>query len=236
MNAKRFLSWASAFVLCVAGCAPIPREERVARGPEQRPTTIHTVQRGESVSSIAERYGVSAIGLVQENRLTHPDRIQIGQKLRVIGARAAGGPPTPPPTVVERAEAPVRRVTNGRVEATGRFTWPLRGAIVKGYSASSRGIAIGASPNETVRAADGGRVVLASNAMRGYGKVVMLDHGNGYTTVYACNADLLVAEGEAVRQGQPIAKAGSTGRASQPQVEFRIYRHGLPQDPRLALR
>jgi lipoprotein YgeR len=235
MDAKHWAIWMSVLSLLLAGCPPEPKEDRVARSREQWPIATHTVQRGETVSSIADKYGVSAVRIVQDNRLSHPDRIEVGQKLRVAGGRVAGVSVSEPPAVAERAEPPVRKVT-GKVEPTGRFTWPLRGSIVRGYSPSSRGIAIGASPNETVTAADGGRVVLASDEMRGYGRVVMLDHGNGYTTVYANNAKLLVGEGEAVRQGQPIAKAGSTGRASQGQVEFRVYRNGVPQDPRQCLR
>jgi lipoprotein NlpD len=192
--------------------------------------SYHTVRRGETLTSIARLYGVPSLKLVRDNRIPDPNRIRVGQRLRVM--RPAEEPAL---KKVVRPETRVAKAT-GPVQATGRFAWPLKGTVIRRYSQSAPGVAIAASRGATVKAADGGRVVLACERMRGYGKVVVLDHGNGYTTVYAHNASLLVGEGETVRQGQAIARAGSTGRATRSQLEFRLYRRGVPQDPARYLR
>lgn len=228
MDAKRLALVHLAFGCLIAGCAPTLDEDRVAyrsSGSSRRDVTVHTVRRGETLTSIARRYGIGSLKLVRDNRLADPNRIRVGQRLRIIGAGSVAAAPG-----ASSSRPAVRKVT-GSVKATGRFTWPLRGLVTRRYSTSSRGIAIAAKPGATVKAADGGRVVLACDHVRGHGKVVILDHGNGYTTAYANNGQLLVREGEAVRQGQAIARAGSTGRASRTQLGFRLYRRGVPLDP-----
>jgi septal ring factor EnvC (AmiA/AmiB activator) len=233
MDAKRLVAALAALPWLLVGCTPSvdEDEEMVVRRPSV--PSYHTVRRGETVTSIARHYGVESSELMRDNRIAKPERLQAGQKLQVPGAKDKRQVPegkTKSGAGVKKTDAELP-VPTGPVKATGKFAWPVKGPIVRGYSGAARGIAIGASEGETVKAADGGRVVVASEAMRGFGKVVMLDHGNGFTTVYGNNDALLVREGEAVRQGQAIAKAGSTGRAARDQVEFRIYHQGAPVDP-----
>jgi murein DD-endopeptidase MepM/ murein hydrolase activator NlpD len=226
MHGHRLTVVLAASLACVIACAPSGEWGEGTGGPARETVTYHTVQRGETLSSVAERYDVPLKRLIRENDIGDPDLIRVGQRLRVVGTGGGGPsvkkiavPSTPPPKLT------------GPVKATGRFKWPVRGKVIGRYSSSRRGIVISARSGTTVKAADGGRVVLAAEHMRGYGKVVMLDHGNGYTSVYAHNSALLVEEGEAVRQGQAIARVGSTGRASGSRLQFRIYRHGVPMDP-----
>jgi murein DD-endopeptidase MepM/ murein hydrolase activator NlpD len=74
-------------------------------------------------------------------------------------------------------------------------------------------------------------VVIWSGRRDGYGKLIEINHGNGYVTRYAHNSDNLVAVGETVRRGQRIAKLGSTGRATGPHLHFEVLRQGRPVDP-----
>ncbi len=74
-------------------------------------------------------------------------------------------------------------------------------------------------------AADSGVVVYAGNEIRGFGNLVLIKHDNGWMTAYAHNETLLVKRGQRVRRGQPIAKAGSSGSVSSPQLHFEV-RHG----------
>jgi len=98
-----------------------------------------------------------------------------------------------------------------------------------------RGVDLGAAAgSEIVAAADG--VVRRAGARGGYGATVEIDHGAGITTLYAHASELLVAEGETVRKGQPIAKVGDTGRATGPHLHFELRVRDRPVDPVRALK
>jgi len=99
-----------------------------------------------------------------------------------------------------------------------------------GKPASHRGVDFaGRAGTEIVAVAAG--VVTYSGDRSGYGKMVEINHGNGYVTRYAHNAENLVAVGDDVRQGQSIALMGSTGRATGPNLHFEVRHLGRPVDP-----
>ena len=85
-------------------------------------------------------------------------------------------------------------------------------------------------PGEEIRAAKSGRVTVAQS-VPGFGKVVVLEHGNGTETFYGHNDRILVAHGAVVRQGDAIALGGSSGRVREPQLHFRILVQHRPVDP-----
>ncbi len=128
------------------------------------------------------------------------------------------------------------------VKGTGQFTWPAAagGRITSGYgkrnkpnaAATSihRGIDIGVSSGTDVLAADGGTVIVAGSG-RSYGNYVVIDHGNGYTTLYAHNSRLCVSVNQTVTRGQVIAKAGSTGNSTGPHIHFEISKNGSLVNP-----
>ena len=82
-----------------------------------------------------------------------------------------------------------------------------------------------------VRASRSGKVVYRDQFMKGFGKTVILDHGDNYQTVYSYNSDILVNVGDQVAQNSVIAKVGRTGRAKDPTLHFEIRRDGEPQNP-----
>lgn len=109
------------------------------------------------------------------------------------------------------------------------FLWPVRGKILSGYGAQkgglhNDGINIATARGTPVHAAADGTVIYAGNELRGFGNLILIKHANGWTTAYAHNDRLLVARGEAVKAGQVIAKAGSSGSVTSPQVHFEIRR------------
>ncbi len=119
----------------------------------------------------------------------------------------------------------------------GRLPWPVRGRILAGYGASSGGthndgINIGAPRGAPIEAVDEGEVAYAGNELRGYGNLVLIKHPNGFISAYAHCEDLLVKRGDKVRRGQIIAKVGTTGGLSEPQLHFELRRGKRAVDPR----
>lgn len=122
----------------------------------------------------------------------------------------------------------------------GPFLRPVSGSIVSGFGYRRHpilggvrfhyGVDIAAPFGTTIRAAADGVVVFAG-WRRAYGNTVIIDHGNGLATLYAHCSELLVSEGAVVRQGQPIARVGSTGLATGPHLHFEVRRYGEPVNP-----
>jgi murein DD-endopeptidase MepM/ murein hydrolase activator NlpD len=116
------------------------------------------------------------------------------------------------------------------------FAWPVRGKIVSRFGTKpdgrhNDGINIAVSKGAPVRAADNGVVVYAGSELKGYGKLVLIRHSGGWVTAYAHNDQLLVDRGQKVKAGQVIARAGSTGSVSDPQLHFEIRRGADAVDP-----
>jgi murein DD-endopeptidase MepM/ murein hydrolase activator NlpD len=93
------------------------------------------------------------------------------------------------------------------------------------------GIDFGAPYGAPIVAAGGGTVILA-HYTNGYGNCVVIDHGDGVTTLYGHCSALLVSVDEVVRQGQQIARVGATGMATGPHLHFEVRRNGVPVNPR----
>ena len=126
------------------------------------------------------------------------------------------------------------------VQGSGQLGWPVSGEITSLYGYRTHpiwgttifhsGIDIGVDEGTPVHAADGGTVVW-SGWMGGYGYAVVIDHGNGMSTLYGHNSELAVSEGQDVSKGQVIAYAGSTGNSTGPHVHFEVRISGDPVDP-----
>jgi murein DD-endopeptidase MepM/ murein hydrolase activator NlpD len=135
----------------------------------------------------------------------------------------------------------LRRSSGGAVGGTGSMMWPTNATeITSPYGWRTHpiwhtqryhsGVDIGASYGDSVRAADGG-VVKHAGWYGGYGKAVIIDHGNGISTLYGHNSQLLVGEGQTVRKGEVISRVGSTGDSTGPHLHFEVRLNGEPTDP-----
>ncbi len=140
-----------------------------------------------------------------------------------------------------QAPAPAPRLVASAYKApmsvsVERFVWPVKGSVVSSFGskagqAKNKGIDICAARGMSVLASRSGKVVFCDNAFRGFGKTIIIDHGDAFQTVYAYNAAILVNLGDIVEQRTEIAKVGSTGRANGPTLHFEIRKNGEPQNP-----
>lgn len=146
--------------------------------------------------------------------------------------------PRPGPAVPARPSAPGRPVPPASQlevgKGSGALAWPLRGVLYGRYgrrgSEPHDGIDLAAPKGTPVRTAAAGKVVFAGE-QRGYGLLVIVDHGSDLVTLYAHNNDLRVHAGQQVRAGQVIATVGESGRTSGPHLHFEVRKNGLPVDP-----
>jgi murein DD-endopeptidase MepM/ murein hydrolase activator NlpD len=236
-----------------------------------------TVQRGDTLSSLSRRYGVSVDAIQSANNLAD-GRLREGQVLVMPGANMATASRTPAaPAPAQTAEASVgaRKVKTTTIPAPGApsastnsttnaapkvasktpqqvastkqlpnpepmsgnsFRWPVKGRIISGFGTKSDGghndgINISVPQGTPVKAAENGVVAYAGSELKGYGNLVLVRHANNWVSAYANNEALLVARGEQVRRGQVIAKAGTSGQVTQPQVHFELRKGSRPVDP-----
>ncbi|MDR7402697.1 MAG: LysM peptidoglycan-binding domain-containing M23 family metallopeptidase [Armatimonadota bacterium] len=171
------------------------------------------VRPGDTLWSIARRYGVTVEAIVRANGLSDPHRIYVGQRLAI---------PVPARLPPDRGTAPAD------------FVWPLRGEVLSGFGARGGarhdGVDIAGEHGAPVVAARAGRVAHAG-WYYAYGLTVIVDHGDGLQTLYGHLSSLLVRAGDAVRAGQPIARVGCTGRCSGSHLHFEIRVRGRAVDP-----
>ncbi|MGV5397208.1 peptidoglycan DD-metalloendopeptidase family protein [Pseudomonas aeruginosa] len=216
-----------AVLLAVSACsskAPGPGASvpKVVRGE-------YRVKRGDTLYSIATRHGWNYKDLARANGIRPPYAVKVGQVVRFDGRKStyvassrsssntrARKPPPPPPSVTLRG-----------------WQWPMKGLVIRRFSSSdklNKGIRIAGTLGQPVQASLAGKVVFAVNNMRGYGNLVIIQHGTSYTSTYAHNSRLLVKEGQMVGKGQKIAEAGSSD-ADRVQLYFEIRQNGRPLDP-----
>jgi WD40 repeat protein len=112
---------------------------------------------------------------------------------------------------------------------SGRFIWPTQGKVINGFDLTRKGIDIAGKSGQPVVAASSGIVLYAKN-MRGYGNMIIIDHGESMVTAYAHNKAILVREGQTVTQGQPIAEMGDSD-SDTVKLRFQIRHMGQPIDP-----
>ncbi|RJX65369.1 peptidase M23 [Vibrio sinensis] len=126
---------------------------------------------------------------------------------------------------------------DGLARRKGKLPWPLKGKLLHSYGSNQsgqinwKGIVIKANYGQPVKAVYSGTVVFA-DYLRGYGLVVLLDHGKGDMTLYGFNQSLLKKEGDKITSGETIAMAGDTGGQSQPALYFEIRRNSKTQNPK----
>ncbi len=189
--------------------------------PQPPAGVFHRIQAGQTLHTISHTYGVAVQTLTAANDLAHPDRIEAGELLFIPGAGHVLDVPATGSIPRGLFQSPVQaRLNSAYGRRRGRMHY---------------GVDLGAPKGAPVRAARAGRVSYAGSGYRGYGKLVILDHSDGYQTFYAHNSRLVARKGKKVTAGQIIAHVGATGNATAPHLHFEIRKNGHPQNPALYL-
>ncbi|HKK23601.1 MAG TPA: peptidoglycan DD-metalloendopeptidase family protein [Pseudohaliea sp.] len=240
------VSVALGLLLILAGCGgnpPAPIEDRGARGSVDR-VGRYIVTRGDTLYSIAFRFGLDFRRLAAGNGIAPPYTIYPGQELdlrasppvatapQTPAARPAPAPAAAGKTPAPKAAPAPRPAPAGVAEAAvASWRWPAAGRVARRFSSTvHKGIDIAGAPGDPVRASAAGRVVYAGAGIAGYGQLLIVRHNERYLSAYGHNERLLVGEGEHVATGQRIATRGSSGTDSV-KLHFEIRRDGKPVDP-----
>lgn len=180
---------------------------------------VHRVKAGESGLSIAARYGVPFAQIAIANNLDAKGTVKLGQRL-IIPAIVE---PRPASAIAGRPTDPYfRRPHDGKV---------LLGHRVRADGKGHAGIDIAANPLDMVRAAASGIVAGIDPDDPRFGRVVSIDHGSGWTSLYGHLAKITVARGDVIKIGERVGLAGNAGQAARTELHFEIRHHGKAVDP-----
>lgn len=193
----------------------------------------HTVKSGDTLESVAKKYSAEAQAIVDFPFNDVPDdfKLKVGQVLIIPD----GTPPeikAPPkrPQPQYLAKGPASPAFSAPFGA--QFIWPAGGQISQYFAWYHPGVDIANRTKPGIVAADGGTVLIAGwPDGQGYGNRVVLDHGNGYRSMYAHLSNVYVSVGETVSRGQLIGQMGSTGRSTGTHLHLEIHYKGVPVNP-----
>ncbi|MBA2124338.1 hypothetical protein B9J78_05325 [bacterium Unc6] len=200
--------------LLLSGCIPArrvytPPPRQVYTLPKTRDGFYYTVKKGDTLFSISRAHNIKMQDIIDRNHLPDPGKLEIGQKLFI--------------------------------PLTQSYIWPVRGRVVNFFGESmpggikNRGIDIKAPEGSRVVASREGRVVFYETNFKGLGKVIIIEHSDGYRTLYGSNREIYVKLNDYVKQGQLISTVGNTGRKGIPHLHFQIRKGHAPVDPLLFL-
>jgi lipoprotein NlpD len=201
---------------------------------------IHRVRAGETLYSIAWRYGLDFRELATRNKLKNSYHIEVGEIIYLRGTAASHH------TAAIQSYQPVNVAVSSQqilsqpdfemdyekepVAQVNDWQWPAHGSVSGAFSATNKGINILGVKGQPIFATAAGKVVYSGDGLRGYGNLIIIKHNSIFLTAYAHNSRNLVTEGQLVKAGQVIAQMGKTG-ARRVMLHFEIRRSGDPVNP-----
>ncbi|MDD3647191.1 MAG: M23 family metallopeptidase [Candidatus Dojkabacteria bacterium] len=190
---------------------------------------LYAVKSGDSLKTIADEFGANVADIYDINWLDS-EILKVGQKLLVPNGKMPQPKPvvTTPVATVPLPPPPPSGVGSG---GTGSFVRPCGcGTVTRGYYSYHQGVDIAQAGGCTIVAVDGGVVTQARWYGNG-GLQIMIDHGNGWVSLYAHNAAIYVKEGQKVSKGQAISYMGATGHAYGVHLHFGLQLNGYWVNP-----
>jgi murein DD-endopeptidase MepM/ murein hydrolase activator NlpD len=215
-------------IAAISGCATEPTVVRPPTSYQLPPLpgklpiegVYHRVKKGETLWRIAKTYNVELDKIIAANRLEDFTKIEVGQKILIPGVKEKKDKISEDSAFLNKRD----------------FIWPVKGKIISFFGAkkngiTNKGIDIQAKSGAQVTAARSGKVTFIDENLKGYGKTIIVDHQDGYSTVYTNNAEILVKLGQIVAQSMPIATIGSSGRAATSCLHFEIRKRYKAENP-----
>ncbi len=198
------------------GCASAPYVKPPVAIAPSMPGVYHRVEKGQTLWGISKIYSADLDEIASVNRIQDKADIEVGQRI-----------------FIPNRQRP-QKLPMG--SSTDDFIWPLRGRVIALFGSTfgnmiNKGLNIAPSGTPNVLAARSGRVIFYSDNFGSFGKTLIIDHGEGFSTVYARNAQVFVKPGDTVQRGGVIARAGSAGRDRSDYLHFEIRKGHLPQNP-----
>lgn len=186
------------------------------------PVTIsHTVKEGDSIASIAKAYQADTQTIVDYpyNKISDDFELEVGQII-IIPAGIIG-----------------KYTLENLAPGSGIFDWPIKGQITQlAFWWHPGSIDIDLNIGDPVKAAKDGFIVETQELITGYGKHIIIDHGDGYKATYAHLSRIDVIQGQNVLKGETVGLGGSTGRSTGPHLHFEVTKYGEHQDPMTLLK
>ena len=203
-------------LLFIAGCASTPITP--AYKPDiTTPGIYHRVVKGQTLWKISKIYNVDLDEIARFNRISDATNIETGQLIFI--------PHGQKPQYIPKA-----------VYSSEEFIWPTKGKVISSFGQTfnnmiNKGINIQPYGNTDVVASRSGKVVFYSDKFESFGKTIIIDHNDGFSTVYARNQEVFIKAGDRVQKGSLIARAGSAGRDKTTYLHFEVRKKHLPQNP-----
>lgn len=212
INSKLWF-WVS-FSLIFCGCATKPF---VSRPQANMPGIYHRVERGQTLWKISKIYNVDLDEIVRINHILDVSRIEVGQSIFIPSYS--------------------RVAVSSKILATSNddFIWPIKGKVIASFGQTynnmlNKGINIRVRYLGDVFASRSGKVVFLTNNFRGFGKALVIDHGDGFLTVYTGVREVSIKVGDYVQKNTAIAKVGSS-KNKDTYLHFEIRKNHIPQNP-----
>jgi murein DD-endopeptidase MepM/ murein hydrolase activator NlpD len=176
----------------------------------------HCVEAGQTLWKISKLYSVDIDDIIRLNHISESSTIEIGQILLI-------------PNRV--------KPQNISINSSGDdFIWPLKGRVITNFGLTyhnliNKGINIQAPSGSEVLATRGGRVVFYASSFGNYGKTIIINHGDGFCSIYSRISEVFVQPGENVQRGTLIGRVGSSSRDKNSYLHFEIRKSAMPQNP-----
>lgn len=201
-------------ILYFTGCTPTPYVTTVP--PPGIPGIYHRVEKDQTLWRISKIYAVDLNEIVKINHISDVTNIEVGQLILI-------------PHRQKIQVVPLRYSSDD-------FIWPIKGKVITYFGQAfnnmiNKGVNIQPYGNLDVVASRRGKVVFYADNFGSFGKTIIIDHGDGLSSIYARNSQVFIKVGDTVDKGTVIAKAGSAGRDRNNYLHFEIRNGHVPENP-----
>jgi len=204
-------------IITLAGCVSSPTYiQPVTPIAQNIPGLYYRVRPGDTLWKISRAYGIEIDDILKANHLTESSVVEVGQPIFIPSQSRPGA-------------LPVKYYAED-------FIWPIKGKVIAPFGVNfhnllNNGLNIQPYSDTNVLASHGGKVVFCAHDFGNFGRVIIIDHGNGLRTLYARNAELFVKAGDSVKKGAIIARVGQAGRDKASYLHFEVRKGGESRNP-----